>query len=77
MDQNLKPKLEGPSVVCQNHKNQRITTYCKKCKSYLCFECQMDHIDHAKGNFENAVEELLFEKIKNDRDDIKKAIINL
>jgi len=37
----------------------------------------MDHIDHAKGNFENAVEEVLFEKIKNDRDDIKKAIINL
>jgi hypothetical protein len=30
----------------------------------------MDHIDHAKGNFENAAEEILFEKIKKEREDI-------
>ncbi len=58
------PKLEGPTIICDTHDKQRITTYCKKCNSYLCFECQMDHLDHAKGNFENALEEVLFEKLQ-------------
>ena len=34
----------------------------------------MDHIDHAKGNFENALEEVLFLKIKRDRDDIMECM---
>jgi len=37
----------------------------------------MDHIDHAKGNFENAVEEILFEKIKKEIKDIKFGIDEL
>ena len=37
----------------------------------------MDHIDHAKGNFEDANEYALFLKIKNDREDIKKSIQEL
>ena len=37
----------------------------------------MDHIDHAKGNFENAGEEILFKKIIRERVDIKECIQNL
>jgi hypothetical protein len=55
-----KPKIEGASFICARHENQRIVTYCEKCDSYLCFECLMDHLDHAKGNFSNATEEVLF-----------------
>ena len=55
-----KPKIEGASFFCSSHENQKLTTYCKKCDSYLCFDCQMDHFDHAKGNFVNAGKEILF-----------------
>ena len=37
----------------------------------------MDHIDHAKGNMENALEEVLFKKINKERDDIKTVIDEL
>ena len=37
----------------------------------------MDHLDHARGNFENAVEEVLFKKILREREDIKECIKNL
>ena len=57
-----KIKQEGPTILCKHHKNEPITSFCNKCKCYLCFECQMDHLDHAKGNLQNALEQVLFKK---------------
>ena len=37
----------------------------------------MDHIDHAKGNFSNATEQVLFQKIRKGREDIQNGINEL
>ena len=37
----------------------------------------MDHIDHAKGNFSNATEQVLFQKIRKGREDIHNGINEL
>jgi hypothetical protein len=37
----------------------------------------MDHIDHAKGNFSNAAEEVLHQKVKMSCEEIKKSINEL
>ena len=72
-----KPKINGASFICESHERQRIANYCKKCDSYLCFDCQMDHFDHAKDNFLNAAEEILFKKINNECEEIKKIVKEL
>jgi hypothetical protein len=57
-------KVNGPVIVCKEHKNDAIAFYCKLENIYFCNMCIVNHFSHADGNVTPLKESLILEELK-------------